>query len=301
VLTVKGFARPDGVVYAIGPVFALAYPLLDTGISMLRRWLRGEPLSRADGRHIHHQLRALGLTPRHSLFVLCGLSSLIATLGLSTVFAPPQFTMAVAVAGGAMLLMIFVYGARWLQYHELLEAGAALTSAARTGRSRLQDKIYARDVARLVEHARTTQELAAIIEDNAETFRFAHMQLRWGLSRQTPPASIQTDMQAARLWSFDYPIAAGSGFTDPLFLSIWCAIDGALRPAGAERIAQILAPSIERWMQHHHDLVGSSSFDPGARLLRFERRDHAAAAMSASGERRARPLPSRGGSARGRG
>src|SRR5205823_12566836 len=58
VLTVKGATRSDQATYALAPIFALSFPLLDTGIAMLRRWLRGTPLSRADARHIHHQLRA---------------------------------------------------------------------------------------------------------------------------------------------------------------------------------------------------------------------------------------------------
>jgi UDP-GlcNAc:undecaprenyl-phosphate GlcNAc-1-phosphate transferase len=269
VLTVKGMTRRDGALYVVGPIFALSYPLLDTGISMLRRWLRGEPLSRADGRHIHHQLQALGLSPRQSLLILCGFSSLVAVMGLSATFAPPQFTVALAVAGMALLGLILVYGARWLQYHELLEAGAALSSAALNGRSRLQDKIYARDIARLIERAATTEELAAIIEDNAATFRFAHMQLRWGLSRQTPPGNIVADMQAAHLWSFDYPISGRSGVTDPLFLSVWCPVNGALRPAGAERVAQILAPAVDRWVRGHPELVSPASFGDSREVLHF--------------------------------
>jgi UDP-GlcNAc:undecaprenyl-phosphate GlcNAc-1-phosphate transferase len=268
VLTVKGFSRRDGAVYALGPVFALAYPLLDTGISMLRRWLRGEPLARADGRHIHHQLRALGLGPRQSLLILCGLSALVALMGLSAVFAPPQFTVAIAIAGATLLVLILVYGSQWLQYHELLEAGASFTSAALTGRRRLRDKINARDVARLIDLAATPQELEAIIEQHAGIFRFAHMQLRWGISRQTPPSSIQAGMQAARLWSFDYPIVARSGFTDPLYLSVWCAV-GTLRSAGAERVTQILAPAIGRWVRSHGDLVSPSTFGRSGAPYRY--------------------------------
>ena len=260
VLTVKGMTRHDGAVFAFGPIFALSYPLLDTGISMLRRWLRREPLSRADGRHIHHQLSRIGLGPRQSLVLLLGLSSVVAALGVSVSLAPPEFTIALVLAGFVMLLMLLVYGARWLQYHELLEAGASITSAAMTGRSRLQDKIYARDIARLIVHAKDAEQLRAIIEDNASTFRFAHMQLRWGLSNETPPHSIVVDMMSARLWSFDYPIIARSGFADPLFLSVWCEVDGVVRSAGAERVTQILAPAIERWVRQHPEQVRASTF-----------------------------------------
>src|SRR5258708_28912472 len=111
-LAVKGSTRSDGVVLTLVPIFALSYPLLDTGIAMLRRWLRGDPLSRADGRHIHHQLRALGLTPRRALAAVSIQSAAVAVLGLAVTFTPPAVTIAIAAAGAGILLFIFVYRIR---------------------------------------------------------------------------------------------------------------------------------------------------------------------------------------------
>ena len=259
ILTVKGMSRADGAVYGIAPIFALSYPLLDTGISMLRRWLRGESLSRADGRHIHHQLQALGLGPRQTLLVLYGLSAFVAALGLSATFAPPQLTIAVAVAGGTTLVLIVVYGAQWLQYHELLEAGASLGSALMTARQRVQDKIYARDVARLVARARSTTELRAVVEDSAELFRFTHMELRWGMARTTPPIAKASRTSAARLWALDYPIIASRGRREPLYLCVWCSVD-SIRAAGVERVTKIIASSIEQWIARHEEQVHTGSF-----------------------------------------
>jgi hypothetical protein len=50
---VSSATTADHATYALVPLFALAFPLADTFISMARRWLRGHPLSRAAGRHIH--------------------------------------------------------------------------------------------------------------------------------------------------------------------------------------------------------------------------------------------------------
>ncbi len=260
ILTVKGMTRADGAIFAIAPIFALSYPLLDTGISMLRRWLRGEPLSRADGRHIHHQLQALGLGPRQTLMVLYGFSMLVAALGLSATFAPPQFTIAVAVAGAAVLVLIIGYGAQLLQYHEFLEAGASITSAVMTARQRVKDKIYARDVARLIHLARSTQELRAVIEDSAELFQFAHMELRWGMSRSTPPSSKVSRKSAARLWAMDYPIVASRPRNEPLFLCIWCSVD-SVRAGGAERVTRIIAAAVEQWVRRNAEHVHTGSFE----------------------------------------
>jgi hypothetical protein len=201
-----------------------------------------------------------------------GLSALVAVLGLSATFAPPDFTIAIAVAGAAMLVLIMVYGTRWLQYHELIEAGSSLATAVLTGRSRLQDNIYARDVARLIDRSNTTQELTAIIEANARTFRFTHMQLRTGMSHLTPPESVVLELHASRLWALDYPIISRTGVRDPVFLSIWCSVD-SVRTASAERVAQILAPSIERWMVRCPEQATLQSFLSESPMLRLTTRE----------------------------
>jgi len=44
------------------PLMALGVPLLDTGIAIVRRFLRHQPIFEADAGHIHHRLLARGLT-----------------------------------------------------------------------------------------------------------------------------------------------------------------------------------------------------------------------------------------------
>jgi UDP-GlcNAc:undecaprenyl-phosphate GlcNAc-1-phosphate transferase len=250
VLTVKGATRPDQATYALAPIFALSFPLLDTGIAMLRRWLRGTPLSRADARHIHHQLRALGLSPRKAVVVILAESAVVAVLGLCVTFAPPEFTVAVAVAGAAILLFIMVYGVRWLEYHEFLEAGASVTSAALHARRVIQDKIVARDLTVLIRKAESFEELSEIVEESAPLFRFSHMELRHGaLDRHLPP-HIAGELHTARFCKLEYPIASRTTKpNDFVTLNIWCTTESVRRPVGAERVARILGPAIAGWLE----------------------------------------------------
>ena len=252
VLTVKGASRTDGSVYALAPIFALSYPLLDTGISMLRRWLRGEPLSRADGRHIHHQLQKLGVGPRQSVLLICGLSAVIAMLGLSATFAPPEFTIAIATAGVALLALILVYGLRWLEYHEFWDAGSSFTSAALRGRSVIRDKIHARDVAALLRSAESVDHLGSILEQSAASFRFVHVQLqgRSEVLQHVEPIAVQA--HGTPTWKLEYPITkADSPLSHPIILSVWCAVSSNGTPSGAERVARIFAPAIADWFAVH--------------------------------------------------
>ena len=52
------------------PLMVLAVPLLDVGLSVTRRLLRGQPVFAADNGHIHHKLLSRGLTPRRLLLVI---------------------------------------------------------------------------------------------------------------------------------------------------------------------------------------------------------------------------------------
>jgi len=46
------------------PLMALAIPLLDTGLAIVRRFLRHQPISPRIGNHIHHRLLDRGFSPR---------------------------------------------------------------------------------------------------------------------------------------------------------------------------------------------------------------------------------------------
>lgn len=250
VLTVKGATRPDQSTFALAPIFALSFPLLDTGIAMMRRWLRGAPLSRADARHIHHQLRALGLSPRKAVITIYIESTIVAVLGLCVTFAPPELTVAVAVTGAAIFLFIVVYGVRWLEYHEFVEASTSLTSAARQARWVIQDKINARDVALLIRKADSFDKLSEIVEESAPMFRFSHMELRYGTSTRHLPPHIAGELHTARYCKLEYPIAQPIAKpNDYVTLNIWCTTEVSRRPVGAERVARILGPAISGWLE----------------------------------------------------
>jgi UDP-GlcNAc:undecaprenyl-phosphate GlcNAc-1-phosphate transferase len=248
VLTARGATDSAKVTYGLIPIFALAYPLFDTGIAILRRWLRGVPLSRADTRHVHHQLGSLGLSPRKALAIIYLVSGVLASLALFATFAPPQVTVVATMGGIAGLLLVIALGVYWLQYHEFMEAGASFASAARKARSVIQDRINARDLAKLITQAHSIEEVQALLDDSAGTFRFAYMRLSGPESGRKMPGRITRELEALKLWKLEYPIAhTRRQDQDGLCLTIWCALEVSQRPAGAERVAQIIGPAIAEW------------------------------------------------------
>lgn len=66
----------------IAPMMALCVPLLDTALSILRRFLRRQPIFSADHGHIHHRLLDRGLTPRRVALMLYAASGVAACLSI---------------------------------------------------------------------------------------------------------------------------------------------------------------------------------------------------------------------------
>lgn len=64
------------------PLIALAIPILDVGLSILRRSLRGQPIFKADRGHIHHMLLKRGLTSRRVVLLLYGVCGLCASVSV---------------------------------------------------------------------------------------------------------------------------------------------------------------------------------------------------------------------------
>jgi UDP-GlcNAc:undecaprenyl-phosphate GlcNAc-1-phosphate transferase len=274
VLSVYGSQKSATAILAVVPLFALAIPLLDTLLAVLRRWLRGVPLSQADGRHIHHRLLALGLTHRHAVIILYVVAIVLALLGLSLVFAPPPAVMSVAAAGAGVMLFLLLYGLRRLQYHEFAEAGTVLASGLLRARRIVRDQIYAQDVGQVVRQADTLEQVNAVLEDNASTFEFLHMEVCRESAVGSRPLVLFKG-HAARAWKLDYPVTSHDFVEgDDYVLRIWChPRTGVSHPHGAERVAQILAPILEEWMERYGPRrapFGAVSADPGEAHQRGE-------------------------------
>jgi hypothetical protein len=275
------------------PLFALAYPLLDTGVAMLRRWLRGQKMSRADARHIHHQLRAVGLTQRRAVALIYVHAAVVATVGLFVAFSSPGLTVAVS-AIAAIVLYFIVFGVRRLDYHEFLEAGAIIASALPRARTAIRDTIHARDVAAAISRAANLREVNEILGTNAALFRFASMrvgQLLWRdpgqltdgayasagvlpLGRNatlghvfTVPVLRPNALSPVAWWSLDYPISRPDGTPvldaagEPLVFTLSCPTAMAVQPATVERVAPIIAKSIQEWTDRHAQQLAAEALE----------------------------------------
>lgn len=248
VLLVRTATTPSGAVLFLVPVFAVMVPFLDTGLAIVRRWLRKVPLSGADARHIHHRLLAMGLSSSETVVHLWLLAVLFTGFGLLVTLAPPVFAGLISAAGSAVFAVVVIYGTNILAYHELSVAREVLVEGPGRIRRVISEQIHAMDLCEAIGRAESMAEVNALLDRNAHVFGVSRIMLRSDLRDDAIPAILPGDERAGGSggWRLDFHVSsAARGYQGTL--SIWSDThDG--RVSGAERLARILAPALSSWL-----------------------------------------------------
>src|SRR5579863_3887684 len=105
------------------PLLALSIPLLDVSLSVLRRFLRNQPIFSADRRHIHHRLLDRGFSAKQAVWVLYLFAALAAALALLSSSSLGGKYQGVVMVFFALAVWI---GIRQLRYSEFDIAGRFL-------------------------------------------------------------------------------------------------------------------------------------------------------------------------------
>lgn len=81
-LSILGTQKSTTLVAIFIPVVAFGFPILETALSILRRFISGKPIFGADRGHIHHRLLAKGFSQRQVVLILYSVSTAFALLCL---------------------------------------------------------------------------------------------------------------------------------------------------------------------------------------------------------------------------
>jgi UDP-GlcNAc:undecaprenyl-phosphate GlcNAc-1-phosphate transferase len=151
------------------PLIALSVPLLDTSLSVARRFLTAKPLFAADRGHIHHRLLDRGLTHRRVALVFYGLCSVAAVFSL--IMSSQHFER----------LVIFVFcalawlGIARLGYVEFRVAGRMFMKGA--FRRHLSSEILLQQYEHNLRSAATPQQCWTVIESACRELGFQKVRL----------------------------------------------------------------------------------------------------------------------------
>ncbi|HEY6329164.1 MAG TPA: MraY family glycosyltransferase [Blastocatellia bacterium] len=116
-LALTGSQKTPTVVAVAIPVVSFGLPVMETLLTVFRRFLRGQPVFIADREHIHHKLLQLGYSQRSAVFILYGVSAIFGLLSL-LLLNPGGSTAGIVLLTIGVLMWV---GIQRLGYREFLE------------------------------------------------------------------------------------------------------------------------------------------------------------------------------------
>ncbi|HXZ78704.1 MAG TPA: MraY family glycosyltransferase [Terriglobales bacterium] len=198
-IALAGAQKGTTLVAVAIPIVSFGLPILDVALSVIRRFLSGQPLFRADREHIHHRLLKLGFSQRQVVTILYAVSALLGLLSLLMLYPNGSSV-------GVVLTVVGVgvwFGIQHLGYHEFVEVGRVAKRATQQKRvivNNLAIRRAAEDLASAGSLPRICQILEVAFRDNE--FDGFDLRIRPGQARQMPRDFFQI-YESEWLFSWD--------------------------------------------------------------------------------------------------
>ncbi len=180
------------------PLIAFSIPLLDTLLSIIRRFLRRQPIFGADRGHIHHRLLERGLSPRKVALLLYATCALAAVISLSMLNG--RFEMLFI----AIFCGITCFGIQRLGYIEFDTAGRMLLEGS--FRRLLNSQISIQSFQATLSRAGSPDDCWSVIKNAYKDFGFYQIEMRFA-GRQY--ADDEDHEAMPRGWRLQIPLPDG--------------------------------------------------------------------------------------------
>lgn len=186
-LALQGTAKAPTIIAVAIPVVSFGLPILETALSIIRRFLSGRPVFTGDREHIHHKLLQRGLSQRQVAIILYAVSAMFALLSLFLLWPTSRM----------LGLVLTVLGAGvWIGVQRLgyLEFGELRRVAQRT----IERQILINNLAirRATEELKVTRDfgqlcrilVAALSSNEFDAF---DLRLQLPVAQPSPPRGLQ--------------------------------------------------------------------------------------------------------------
>ena len=183
------------------PLMAMAVPILEVGISIVRRAIRNEPIFGADRGHFHHHLLNKGLTPRRAALIVYAFCGAAAALALLQDVAHASY-------GGLIIVLFCVtawIGIQHLGYIEFGMAGRWFGQGLM--RRTIGTQMRLQEFERGLALANTAEEFREAVMAGSREFGFrgARLKLEDGVSEWGP--------DGPGTWQLEVPLPDGNHLT----------------------------------------------------------------------------------------
>ena len=184
VMALVGAGKSSTAVAVAIPIVSFGLPILETGISLVRRFLSGQPLFAADRHHIHHKLLERGFSQRQVVVILYGVSAVFGLLSALLLYpGGPTLGVVLFVIGAGIWL-----GVQHLNYPEFFELHRLARRTLEQKQVIINNLAFRRAIFRMAKVERLP-ELCQVLADTFRGNDFDGFELRSSAlarSRSTP-------------------------------------------------------------------------------------------------------------------
>ena len=221
-------AKSSTLVAVAAPLFALGLPIAEVGLSVFRRFVRGQPIMGGDYDHIHHRLLTLGFTPRRAVVVLY---AVCAALGIVSLLVTNVDTRDV----GLILLVLCAagwLGIQQLGYHEFAEMTDSLRRGLFQQRRIINANVRIRNLSAVFQQASRLAELTSILQEVGSELGFREIELDLSGKGDSLPAEVprritlacsgkaeQVPHDRGRFWRVEIPVGSHDADDSRIVLS----------------------------------------------------------------------------------
>jgi UDP-GlcNAc:undecaprenyl-phosphate/decaprenyl-phosphate GlcNAc-1-phosphate transferase len=171
---IRGSMKSSAAIAVAAPLLALAVPIADALIAVLRRAIAGRRLFEADGDHIHHRMVRLGFTPRGAVITLYGFAALFGALSLLTMTGRSQVIGVVVIASSVVTWI----GIQQLGYGEFGELQRLLSRGLLNERQAIGNNVYVKGLKQSFAEAETLEALWRVLGQAGQRLGFESFELQ---------------------------------------------------------------------------------------------------------------------------
>ncbi|MBX3278345.1 MAG: undecaprenyl/decaprenyl-phosphate alpha-N-acetylglucosaminyl 1-phosphate transferase [Acidobacteria bacterium] len=194
-LSIAGSQKGSTIIAIAIPLVSFGLPVVEAGLSLIRRFLGGDSLLAGDGGHIHHMLLRRGMTQRQAVILLYGVCAVFSLFGL--MLLNPQRNLAALIF--FVLGVGIVFGVQHLQYTEFSVLGTQIRDGVRRRRRALTVNVKVRRTSATLAAAQTPEQFFAALEAVQATEEFDAVVLEVGAD----PGALEPFTARFRRWSKD--------------------------------------------------------------------------------------------------
>lgn len=198
-LSLNGWSGHPTVMGVAVPILCFGLPIVDVTLAVARRFLRRQPLFRADADHVHHKLLKRGLSQQHAVLLLYGAT---AAFVLASILLIREEKMLLPVLGAAFLGIGL--GVQQLRYPEFSGGWLGLRPYLRL-RHMARAEQCIRRASRSLESCADFRSICQVLKENLQPIGIDGIRLTLPSSAAVPPKwlrPLRPDSQGRLVFSW---------------------------------------------------------------------------------------------------